>query len=160
MGDVGQPEHSAYMLMQPTLASIKCNTNDFSPLDRIKYLLVKLSDGPYDEILRQTQKLLDEQIAGSKLLNFCVNGRPRHQIYGMRDKDFAGKRSIITHLGVEFEYKFTMMVNNKIHQQTGVFTWVGYELNTPNKHTKAWLDTNKMLDDFLFGALSERMRLQ
>lgn len=159
MDDVGRLDHTAYTLVQPASISVRCNANDFSQLKQREYLLVKLSDNPYDEILRQVNRLLNEQITGSRLLNFCVSSHPRHQIHSINDDEFSGKRRIITHIGVEFEYQLSMMVDDKIQQQTGVFTWVGYHLNTQNKSTKAWLDINQSLGDFVFGTLSERMHL-
>lgn len=134
--------------------------NDFSRLDSTQHMLAWLTQDPYHDIFEQVQQMLDEQVAGSKLQKFCVTSDPQWLTRAIKD-DGDPNRATVIGAGVAFEFELMVLAHDGVHELSGVMTWVGYHLSTPDRNTKVWLDIGGTLDEFgEGGALSDRMYLQ
>lgn len=133
------------------------NISHFERLDSTKHMLQWLYDKPYQQIFDEVERLLTEQVAGAKLQEFCVSSDPDWLTCTIKQNDNPNY-VIVKNVGVAFEFELAVTYDGKTDKLFGVWTSVGYNLNTPSAQTQIWFDINGTLDEFgKEGALMQRM---
>ncbi len=133
--------------------------DNFDRLDSTKHMLIWLTKEPYVDIRQRTQEMLAEWVADPTIQRFCVTSDPDWLTRVIKQDKDPSQVTVIG-VGVAFEFELTVVANGKLQDLSGVLTWVGYDLNSLDKHTKMWLDIHGTLADFgESGALSDRIYL-
>ena len=111
-------------------------------------MLKWFADEPYVAIRSNVENTLKQQVADSRLLTFRVLSKPQW-LTGARPSDSDKSQAILVRSGVAFEFELTAETQGQSHRLTGVFTWVGVDLDKPTQHKhRVWLDLDGKLDEF------------
>ncbi len=122
-------------------------------------MLMWLTKEPYADIRQKTQEMLAKQVADLMIQRFCVTSDPDWLTRAIKQDDDPSQVTVMG-VGVAFEFELTAVADGKLQDLSGVLTWVGYDLNSPNKNTKLWLDLHGTLAQFgENGVLSDRIYL-
>lgn len=96
-------------------------------------MLMWLTKEPYTDIRQKTQEILAKQMADLTIQRFCVTSDPDWLTRAIKQDDDPSQVTVIG-AGVAFEFELTAVADGKLQDLSGVLTWVGYDLNSPNKH--------------------------
>jgi hypothetical protein len=121
--------------------------DDFSKLEPTKHMLEWLADEPFDAIRNEVQRILQQQVPGSRLKMFRVESEPQW-LTGARPGNDDTDKAILVRTGVAFE--FTLIVqepNGQTHKLQGTYSWVGANLDDPYAaKQRLWLDLGTTLE--------------
>lgn len=121
--------------------------DDFSKLDETKHMLEWVCDGTYQQIRNEIEALLAKQVTGSKIKSFCVTSSPDWLTRGLK-QDNNPDKVILKGSGVAFEFSLVVIHDEGEETLSGVWTMVGYQLNTQSRSFQQWLDINGTLAEF------------
>ncbi|MBK8186286.1 MAG: hypothetical protein IPK77_02995 [Cellvibrio sp.] len=109
-------------------------------------MLKWLMDNPTEDIPTEIERILNQQISGSKLISFHVTSAPDWLTGGIKAEKDANK-VILVRTAVAFEFELSVKTpETKIHHLSGVFTWAGVNLHqTENRQFKTWFDLDSDL---------------
>ena len=133
--------------------------DDFKKLKPTEHMLQWLASDPYSAIRSEVERILDEQIPGSRLISFCVTSDPQW-LTGARRSDDDPDKAILVRTGVAFAFQLRVdEPAGQSHELKGVYSWVGVHLDDPDTATqRIWFDIDGSLGQFGSGGrLQERM---
>lgn len=129
---------------------------NFEKLEPTKHMLEWLSDEPFEEITATTEELFIRQSPSTKMLSFEVISEPQWLTGGRKNEEDETK-VILVRCGMAVACDFTLQDDNGTYDLTGVFTWVGANMDT-NPQTRIWMDLDGTLEEFgMEGELRERI---
>jgi hypothetical protein len=121
--------------------------DDFEKLRKIEHMLKWLADDPFATIRSEVEGLLQEQVPDSILKSFRVTSEPQ-SLTGARKVD-GSTEAILVRLGVAFEFHLVVMNGVQSLNVTGVFSWVGVNLDRPSeRQQRIWFDVDGTLKTF------------
>ncbi len=120
---------------------------DLEKLVPTEHMLKWLAEEPYDVIVSEVERILDQQVVGSTLTEFRVTSDPQW-LTGARPQEDDSNQAILTRTAVAFEFDLAVQEpNGPTHQLQGVFTWVGVHLDDPeNAQLRIWFDVGESLE--------------
>ncbi|MBC9812370.1 hypothetical protein H9Y05_07775 [Crocinitomicaceae bacterium CZZ-1] len=128
---------------------------NFEKLIDTKHMLEWFSDEPFEEITATIEAMFIKQAPDTKMLRFEVTSSPQW-LTGGRKSEHTDKM-ILLRSGLAVTCNFTLQNNDDIYDLTGVFTWVGTNLDS-DPRTKIWMDLDGTLEEFgQEGLLKERI---
>lgn len=128
---------------------------NFEKLIDTKHMLEWFSDEPFEEITATIEAMFIKQAPDTKMLRFEVTSSPQW-FTGGRKSEHTDKM-ILLRSGLAVTCNFTLQNNDDIYDLTGVFTWVGTNLDS-DPRTKIWMDLDGTLEEFgQEGLLKERI---
>jgi hypothetical protein len=132
--------------------------DDYTQLKETEHMLKWLADQPYAAIRSNIEGILRQQVPDSQLATLQVLSEPQW-LTGARKPDGGSDKAILVRTGVAFEFGLAVETAGKTHQLSGVFTWVGVDLDKPGQHKhRVWMDLNGNLETFgSEGALKTRV---
>ena len=132
---------------------------NFDKLEATEHMFKWLDVNPFEAIFTQVESMLKNQVPESKLNSFCVISEPQWLTGGRKNEEDESK-VILVRTGVAFEFNlFVQGADNEQEQLNGVFSWVGVNLDSPEKNQQRyWLDVNETLETHgSEGELAERI---
>ena len=132
--------------------------DDFSALDASREMLAWLDPAPLTVIRDQMTRWLTAQVQGSQLLWVRMVGPP-DWLSGGRPSDDDDEQVIMVRTGMACLFDLMVRTPDDIeYALSGVFSWVGYDLDTPERSQSIWIDLGGTLEDFgAQGALATRI---
>jgi hypothetical protein len=122
--------------------------DDFSALAETEHMLRWLADEPYAAIRSSIADALEKQVAGSQLKEFRVTSSPQW-LSGVRPSKEGDSQSLLVRAGVAFEFTLSVESEGALHQLSGVYTWVGVQLDRPGQQEqRVWMDLDGNLASF------------
>ena len=133
--------------------------DDFSALDESADMLAWLDPEPLTVIREQMERWLTSQVAGSTLLWVRIKEAP-HWLSGGRPGDDG--QTLLVRTGMACLFDLMVSTPDGVeYALSGVFTWVGFDLDTPERSQSIWIDLGGTLVAFgQDGKLRERFEAQ
>jgi hypothetical protein len=121
--------------------------DDFTKLQPTEHMLKWLASNPYAAIRSQVESILREQVPGCQLKAFRVSSEPQW-LTGAGRSDADPDIAFLVRTGVAFEFQLAVNEPNGVsHDLQGVFSWVGVNLNDPQKvQYRVWFDLGETLE--------------
>ncbi len=128
---------------------------NFEKLIATKHMLEWFSDKPFEEITATIEQMFIKQAPATKMLSFEIASDPQWLTGGRKSEN--NDKVILVRSGLAVACNFTLQNNDDIYDLTGIFTWVGTNLDS-NPITKKWMDLDGTLEEFgQNGLLKERI---
>ncbi|WP_144394609.1 hypothetical protein [Pleionea sediminis] len=132
---------------------------NYDSFNESKHMLEWLHPSPFDAIRSNFEENFEEQVPGSKLMGLKVLGKPEW-LTGAIPIDDDEDHVRLRRAGVAFAFSVRVSSpDNVIHEIKGVYTWVGVNMDMPEKEMqRTWVDINGTLDEYgSDGALRQRV---
>lgn len=132
--------------------------DDLSALDDTLHMLQWLDDDPLPTLRREFETWLCEQVPGTEVRDLRVESEPQWLTGGRRLEEDPEKIRLVR-TGVAFSFSLIARdPEGQDHPLRGVFSWVGWDLDTPEPRTRLWFELDGELEDLgREGALMERI---
>lgn len=110
-------------------------------------MLKWLADEPFAEIRTEVERMLQQQVPGSRLETFRVVSEPQW-LTGARPRNDDPNMAILVRTGVAFEFTLNVQEpSGQTHELQGTYSWVGVNLDDPGAtKLRLWLDLGTTLD--------------
>ena len=104
-----------------------------------------LADDPFAEIRKSVAHVLRLKVAEAQLIELRVTSAPQW-LTGARPTEGDASKVIVVRAGVAFECELTVRSLWETSEMTGVFTWVGVQLDRGGRgRHRVWLDLDGTL---------------
>ncbi len=121
--------------------------DDFSSLHPSMHMLQWLDEDPPRRIRTAFEEWGDDKVAGTRVVQIAVVGKPQFLTGGKRLDDDPEKMRLVR-TGVAFAFAVHIRApDGEDHHVKGVFSWIGMDLDEPTARQRLWIDVDGSLDE-------------